>query len=75
MRSDYEYEEKILEILSIIIPSTFKLFDCDMIATKVPAFAFERKLAIERLGFTASEEKLIGGHDKKIYTDYFVLQE
>lgn len=75
LRSDYEYEEKIFEILSLIIPSTFELFDCQMIATKVSPFAFERKLAIARLGFIASEEKLIGGHDKKIYTDYCVLQE
>ncbi len=75
LRSDYEHEKNIFEILSLILPSTFELFDCQMIATKVPQFAFERKIAIERLGFTASKEKLIGSHDRKIYTDYYVLQK
>ena len=74
LRSDYEQEENIFEILSLIIPSVFKLFKCQIIATKIPSFASERKLAILRLGFAASEEKLIG-HDKKVYTDYYVLQE
>ena len=75
LRSDYEQEESIFEILSLIVPSVFELFNCQIIATKVPHFASERKLAIVRLGFVASEEKLIGGHDKKTYTDYYVLQK
>ena len=75
LRSDYEQEESIFEILSLIVPSVFELFNCQIIATKVPHFASERKLAIIRLGFVASEEKLIGGHDKKIYTEYYVLQK
>lgn len=75
MRNDYEQEENIFEILSLITQSVFDLFACSMIATKVPKFAVERKLAIERLGFMASEERLIGGHDRKIYTDYYVLQK
>lgn len=74
LRSDYEQEESIFEILSLIIPSAFHLFDCQFIATKVPPLASERKLAIARLGFLASEEKLIG-HDGTIYADYYVLQE
>ncbi len=74
LRSDYEQEKIILEILSLIMQSAFELFECEMIATKVPPFALERKLAVEQLGFTASREKLIGGHDGKIYTDYYILQ-
>lgn len=74
LRSDYEQEESIFEILSLIIPSAFELFQCQMIATKIPAFALERKSAASRLGFSVSMEKLIG-HDKKIYTEYYVLQK
>lgn len=74
LRSDYERLDKILEILSIILLPAFDLFDCQMIATKVPAFAAERKIAVEKLGFALSEKKLIRGHDRKIYTDYYVLQ-
>ncbi len=46
-----------------------------MIATKVKPFAAERKAAVEKLGFAASDEILIGGHDKKHYTDYYVLHK
>ena len=74
LRSDYEREGNIFEILSLIIPSVFKLFKCEKIATKIPPFASERKLAIVRLGFVASEEKLIG-HDRTVYADYYVLRK
>lgn len=73
LRSDYEHEEEILEILSMIIQPAFALFDCGMIATKIPAFAGERKKAAERAGFSYSEEKLIGGDDRKVYQDYYVM--
>lgn len=90
LRSDYEQSEKILEILSLITLPAFDAFECKMIATKVPklpkhpertasgescGFASERKSALEKMGFIASEEKLIGGHDRKIYTDYYILQK
>ena len=74
VRCDDECQKEILEILSLIIPSTFELFDSQMIATKVPHIASERKSAVEALHFKASEEKLIGGHDRKVYTEYYVLQ-
>lgn len=75
LQSDYEQADPIGEILSLILMPAFKLFECQMIATKVPVFALERKVAVEGMGFTASEEKLIGGHDLKIYTDYYVLNK
>lgn len=75
LRSDYECEEPIFEILSLITHPTFELFDCQMIATKIPPFASERKSAVERLGFKVSYEKLIGWHSKEVYTDYYVLQK
>lgn len=72
LRSDYEREEKIFEILSLIVPSAFALFECEMLATKVPPFASERKKAVERTGFSATKEPLIGGEDRKVYNDYYV---
>lgn len=74
LRSDYERTENIFEILSLIVRPAFQLFECQIMATKVPPFASERKAAVEKLGFTASEEKLIGCHSQKVYTDYYVLQ-
>lgn len=75
LRSDYEHEKIIFEILSLITPQTFDLFECNMIATKIPSFAVERKAVAEQLGFKGSKEKLIGGEDKKEYTNYYVLQK
>lgn len=75
LRSDYERADSIGEILSLILVSAFELFECRMIATKVPAYASERRAAVERMEFIASEEKLTGGHDLKIYTDYYVLKK
>lgn len=34
----------------------------------------EQKMKIVRLGFVASEEKLVG-HDRTVYTDYYVLKK
>lgn len=67
IRSDYEQEGCIYEILSLIVPQASGLFGCRMAATKIPPFA------AERLGFVFSEEKLTGGDDGKTYTDYYVL--
>lgn len=72
VRSDYEREPLLFEIMQLIVPPSFELFGCCMVATKIPPFAEERRRAAERLGFSLSQEKLIG-HDKTPYTDYFVL--
>ncbi len=74
LRSDYENADKITEILSLILAQAFDLFECRMMATKVPAFATERKNAVEKLGFALSDEVLVGGHNGKNYTDYYVMQ-
>lgn len=74
LRSDYECEEKISEILTLITPPSFELFDCRMIATKIPPFAHERRKAAEKSGFVRSANLLIGGHDGKAYTDYYEKQ-
>lgn len=73
LKSDYERKESIFEILSLIVPPAYELFGCEMVATKIPPSALARKAAAETFGFAASKEKLIGGEDGKIYTDYYVL--
>lgn len=74
LRSDYERAEIIREILLLVVCPVFDLFDCQMIAVKVPQFASEREEAVKKLGFIASGEKLIGTHDGKSYSDYYVLK-
>ena len=74
LRSDYEKADEIVNILKIIIKPTYKLFDCNKIATKAIAIANERITALNELGFQQSDEKLIG-HDGTEYESYFVLNE
>lgn len=72
IKSDYEKSDIIESILSLIVSKSFPLFDCDKIATKVKAEAIERRNALSKMGFSLSEEKLIG-HDGTEYGDYYVI--
>ncbi len=71
LRSDYENQNCVNAILSIIISPTYDLFHCNMIATKAASFAMERIHALKGMGFHQSEDKLLG-HDGTEYGDYWV---
>ena len=59
-------------LLRLDLKSDYDLFDCDMVATKIPTFAGERKAAAVQNGFFATDKALVGGDDGKIYTNYYV---
>lgn len=71
LRSDYEKQEDIFEIISLIACPAYKLFHCDKLATKAAAFAEERIKALKGAGFVQVENKLVG-HDGTEYGDYWV---
>lgn len=71
IRSDYENQDCIFAILSIIIPAAYDLFHCNMIVTKAAPFARERIHALKCMGFNQSEDKLVG-NDGTEYGDYWV---
>ena len=73
VRSDYEKQDTIEDILGIIIPETRDMFACEMIATKAVSIAKERIQALEHMGFCLSEEALIG-HDGTKYNSYYVRE-
>lgn len=72
--SDYEKMSEIIEILGLIIEPAFTLFQCDKIATKAIVTATKRMRVLEELGFSYTDEKLIG-HDGTLYSSYFVLHQ
>lgn len=72
LRSDYENNGDIQEILKLIIAPAFELFNCDKIATKAVPQAAERIAVLTESGFKPSKEKLIG-HDGTEYDNYYVL--
>lgn len=75
LRNDWEEQEKIEKILGMILEPFKKLFDYKMVATKAPVYAVERIQALKKWGFEKSEEALIGGHNGKMYYDYWVLKQ
>lgn len=73
LRSDYENEETITELLSALLPCAYGWFSCDAITTKAPACAGRRIRALEKLGFQKSEE-LLYGHDGRAYGNYYIVR-
>lgn len=73
LRSDYEKQDIIEDILGIVIPETKEMFVCKMIATKAIPIAEERIKALEQKGFYLSGEAVIG-HDGTKYNSYYVRE-
>ncbi|MBQ1224106.1 MAG: GNAT family N-acetyltransferase [Oscillospiraceae bacterium] len=71
LRSDYEKEAFIFELLKLILSFAYDTFSCDRIATKAVRSANERIAALRKSGFELSAFPLIG-HDGTEYRDYFV---
>lgn len=74
LRSDYEKESIILNILSLIIPPAYSLFGCESVATKAVKEAGERISALEKYGFEKNNNKLIGEGGTE-YSDYFSISQ
>lgn len=72
LRSDFETETDIREILQLLLPPAFSWFGVDRVATKIVPQAENRIRAAEKLGFTAGTEPLIG-HGGTKYYDYWIL--
>ncbi len=60
VRSDYEQEDKLYDIFSLITPKIEEMLGCKGVLTKVPIYAVERIKAIQKVGFAKSEYFLIG---------------
>lgn len=72
LRSGYENEAAIKEILTLIKQPVFDLFG-DKIVTKVKSFASDRLAAVKSLGFILPEQPLKGQNGEE-FNDYFVLK-
>lgn len=60
VRSDYEREDALFEMITLMIPHIPELLGCTGILTKVPIYAVERMKAVQKAGFSKSEHLLIG---------------
>jgi [ribosomal protein S5]-alanine N-acetyltransferase len=75
LKSEYEKEDVIKEILKLIISPAYEMFDCEEIITKVPNYAVERLLAVSDSGFTKSDNLLVGTNDGYSYKDYWTIHK
>ena len=60
VRSDYEREDFLYEIFSLITPELGEMLGCKGVLTKAPIYAVDRINAIQKAGFKKSEQLLIG---------------
>lgn len=60
VRSDYEEENVLYDIFSLITPKLDEMLGCKGVLTKAPIYAVERIKALQKAGFTKSEHILIG---------------
>lgn len=72
LRSDYEIEDCIQNLLSILIEPIYRLFECQIIATKAIPLAGERRKALEKMNFQWTDHKLVG-HDGTEYENYWII--
>ena len=71
VRSDYEKCDELSNILGLIIPPAYDMFDCNEIISKVPIYAIERMKAFKNSGFEKSDSYMIGSNDHYAYKDYW----
>ena len=60
VRSDYEREDVLFEIFSLVTPKLAEMLGCKGVLTKAPIYAVDRIHAIQRVGFQKSKHLLIG---------------
>lgn len=72
VRSDYENAEDLTEILNLIIPEAYDLFECDAVITKVPVYAVERMKAATDAGFIKTDI-ILYGDDGTAYNNYWKI--
>lgn len=73
--SEYEKEDTLFEIFSLITPQVYEMLGCSGIITKAPLYAIERIEAIQKLGFCKSEHLLVGGHNGYAYDGYWTVEQ
>lgn len=73
VRSDYEQEDALCDIFSLITPKLEEMLGCKGVLTKAPIYAVERIKAIQKVGFTKSEHLLIG-KTGYAYDGYWVIE-
>ena len=73
VRSDYEREDSLYDIFSLITPRLEEMLGCQGVLTKAPIYAVERISAIRKAGFRKSEHLLISNNGYA-YDGYWTVE-
>lgn len=73
VRSDYEQEDVLYDVFSLVTPKLEEMLGCNGVITKAPIYAVERIKAIQKAGFTKSEHMLIG-KTGYAYDGYWIIK-
>ena len=73
VRSDYEREDILYDIIALTMPHISELLGCNGVLTKAPIYAVERIKAIQKAGFVKSEHFLVG-HNGYAYDGYWTMK-
>ena len=68
----YEKAEILKDIMSLIVPHIFKMFECKQVVTKVPVYAVERTAAAKAFGFEETEAFLLA-KDGTPFNGYWIF--
>ena len=72
--SSYERADALKEIMSLIVPQIFEMFDCKQVATKVPIYAVERAAAAKDFGFEKTDSLLVA-KDGVAFNGYWIFKK
>lgn len=72
VRSNYEQEDALYDVFSLVTPKLEELLECKVVFTKAPIYAVERIKVIRRLGFAKFEHLLIG-KTGYVYDGYWTI--
>lgn len=73
VRSDYEREDALYDLFSLITPGLENILGCKGVLTKAPIYAVERIHAVQKAGFCKSEHLLIG-QNGYAYDGYWTIR-
>ena len=71
--SAYEKADALKEIMSLIVPHIFEMFDCKQVVTKVPIYAVERAAAAKSFGFEKTDSLLVA-KDGVAFNGYWIYK-
>ena len=74
VRSDYERSVFLQDLFALIVPSSYDLFYCSEVITKIPNYAIERIDAAQKYGFIKSDSLMIGTNDHYAYNGYWTIK-